>query len=125
MGTEREGLGTQDLEANTELRHSTFARVAVVPFEVREGMEGEHTAETDLTRCHWVLEEGDMFESSFLRLDRFCFLAFLRVDTHLLRALWNDLRLLSIVFAFQEENATCFKATASPQDSEYQEQEDG
>ena len=25
MGTDREGLGTQDLEANTELRHSAFS----------------------------------------------------------------------------------------------------
>ena len=28
-------------------------------------------------------------------------------------------------FAFQEENLSCFKATALPQDSEYQEWEDG
>ena len=42
----------------------------MVPFEVREGMEGEHTPETDLSRHHQVLEEGDKFESSFLRLDR-------------------------------------------------------
>ncbi len=54
MGTESEGLGTQDLEANTELRHLAFSRVesAVVPFEVREGMEGEHTPGTDLRPCH-------------------------------------------------------------------------
>ena len=34
MGTESEELGTQDLEANTELRHSAFSRAeyAVVPF---------------------------------------------------------------------------------------------
>ena len=46
-----EGLRTQDLEANTELRHSTFSEVELseVPFEEREGMEGEHTPETDLT----------------------------------------------------------------------------
>ena len=30
-------------------------------------MNGEHTTETDLTRCHQVLEEGDKFESSILR----------------------------------------------------------
>ena len=40
---------------------------AVRPFEVREGMEGEHTPETDLTRRHQDLEEGDRFESSDLR----------------------------------------------------------
>ena len=45
MGPESEGLGTQDLEANTELRQSAFSQVesAVVPFYEREGMEGEHT----------------------------------------------------------------------------------
>jgi len=41
----------------------------VVPFEERKGMEREHTPEIDLTRCHHVLEEGNKFESSFLRLD--------------------------------------------------------
>ena len=71
MGTENEGLATQDVEANTELRHSAFSRVesTVVPFEEREGMEGEHTPETDLTRHHQVLEEGDKFESTILRFD--------------------------------------------------------
>ena len=90
-------LGTQDFEANTELRHSAFSRaeLAVGPFEVRKGMEGEHSPEMDFTRHQQVLEEGDKFESSFLRLDRCCFLALLRVDTHLLRALWNDTRLPS------------------------------
>ena len=50
---------TQDLESNTEFRHSAFSRVvsAVRPFEVREGMEGEHTPETDLIRCHQDSEE--------------------------------------------------------------------
>ena len=117
----------QDFEGNTELRRSAFSRAesAVVPFEVRKGMEGEHSPETALTRYHKVLEEGDKFESSFLRLDRCCFLALLRVDTYLLRALWNDLRLPSVGFAFQEENASCFKVTASPQDSENQRWEDG
>ena len=64
MGTESNGFGTQDLETNTEFRHSAFscAVSAVQPFEVREGMEGEHTPETDLTRCHQDLEEGDRFE---------------------------------------------------------------
>ena len=63
--TKSEGLGTQDLEANTELRHSAFSWVesAVVPFVIGEGMEGEHIPDTDLTRCHQVLEEGDRFES--------------------------------------------------------------
>ena len=71
-----------------------FSRVesAVMPFEERERMEGEHTPEKDLTRHPQVLEEGDQFESSILRLDK-CFLSFLRVDTHLLRAFWNALRL--------------------------------
>ena len=52
VGTESDVFGTQDLEANTEFRHSAFSRAvsAVRPFEVREGMEGEHTPETDLTR---------------------------------------------------------------------------
>ena len=60
---------TQDLDANIEFWHSAFSRVvsAVRPFEVREGMEGEHTPETDLIRCHHNLEEGDRFESSDLR----------------------------------------------------------
>ena len=62
------GLG-QDLEANTEFSHSAFSRAvsAVRPFEVSEGMEGEHTPETDLTRHHQGLEEGDRFECSDLR----------------------------------------------------------
>ena len=62
------GLG-QDLEANTEFRHSGFSHAVseVQPFEVREGMEGEHTPETDLTGCPQDLEEGDWFESSDLR----------------------------------------------------------
>ena len=83
MGTESDGFGTQDLEANTKLRHSAFscAVSAVWPFEVREGMEGQHTPETDLTQHHQDLEEGDRFESSDLRLERCCFLALLRVDT--------------------------------------------
>ena len=83
MDGESEGFGTQDLEANTELRQSTFSRTesAVMPFEEREWMEGKHTPETDLTKLHQVLEEGDKFESSFFRLDGCCFLALLRVDT--------------------------------------------
>jgi len=60
---------------------------AVVPFEERKGMEREHTPETDLARCHQVLEEGNKFESSFLRLDACSFLSLLRVYTHLLSAL--------------------------------------
>ena len=68
VGTERDGFGTQDLEANTEFRHSAFSRAvsAVRPFEVREGMEGERTPETDLTRHLQDLEVGDRFESSVL-----------------------------------------------------------
>ena len=92
MGTESEGLWTQYFEANTELRRSAFSQAvsAMVPFEVREGMEGNHKPKTDLTRCHQVLEEGDKFESSFLRLAR-CFLALLRMDTHLLQPFSNVL----------------------------------
>ena len=62
MGTEREGTTTQDFEANTEMRHLTFSQAesAVVPFEVREGMEREHTPETDLTRLQQVLK-GEKF----------------------------------------------------------------
>ena len=84
MGRESDGFWTQDFDANTEFRHSAFSRAvsAVGPFEVREGMEGEHTPETDLIVCHQDLEEGERFESSDLRLERCCFLAFLRVDTH-------------------------------------------
>ena len=108
MGLESDGFGTQDFEANTEFSHSAFSRAvsAVWPFEVREGMEGEHTPETDLTRCHQDLEEGDRFESSDLRLESCCFLALLRVDTHLLRALWKELRLPSVGLAFHEANAS-------------------
>ena len=70
VGRESDGFWTQDLaDANTEFRHSAFSRAvsAVRPFEVREGMEGEHTPETDLTTHHQDLEEGDRFESSDLR----------------------------------------------------------
>ena len=69
VGTESDEFGTQDLEANTEFRHSVFscAMSAVWPSDVREGMKGEHTPETDLTRCHQDLEVGDKFESSHLR----------------------------------------------------------
>ena len=56
-------------------------RCQLWPFKVREGMEGKHTPETDVTRYHQDLEEGDRFESSDLRLERCCFLALLREDT--------------------------------------------
>ena len=60
LGRENEGLGTHGLEENTELRHLAFSQAesAVVQFVMREGMQGEHIAETDLSRCHQVLEEG-------------------------------------------------------------------
>ena len=85
MGRESDGFWTQDLAANTEFRHSAFSHAvsAVLPFEVREEMEGEHTPETDLIRRHQDFEEGERFESSDLRLERCCFLALLRVDTQL------------------------------------------
>ena len=62
------GLGHK-IYKQTEFNHLAFllAVSAVQPFEVREGMEEEHTAETDLTRRHQDLEEGDRFESSDLR----------------------------------------------------------
>ena len=62
VGTESDGFGTQDLEANTEFRQSASScAVSVVqPFEVREGMEGEHTPETDLFTRHKDLEEGEV-----------------------------------------------------------------
>ena len=99
MGRESDGFWTQDFDANTEFRHSAFSRAvsAVRPFEVREG---EHTPETDLIRRHQDFEEGERFESSDLRFERCCFLALLRVDTHLFRALWKELRLPSVGFAF-------------------------
>ena len=63
--TESSGFGTQDLEANMEFRHSAFscAVSALQPFWLREGMEGERTPETHLTRRHHDLEEGERFES--------------------------------------------------------------
>ena len=75
VGTKSDVFGTQDLEANTEFRHSAFSRAvsAVQPFELSEGMEGEHKPETDLTRCHQDLEEGDRFESTDLRLKKMLF----------------------------------------------------
>ena len=68
MGSESDGFWTQDFDANIEFRHSAFSRavVALRPFEIREGMEGEHTPETDLIRRHQDLEEGEKFESSDL-----------------------------------------------------------
>ena len=88
-----------------------------MPFKERGGMDREQT-ETDLTRSQQVFEEGDKFESSFLRLSDVVFWLSSGRHTHLLRTLPNDLR---FGFAFQEENASCFKATVSPYDSEYQE----
>ena len=127
VGTESNGFGKEDLEANTEFRHSAFSRAlsAVWPFEVREGMEGGHTPETDFTRCHQDLEEGDRFESSDLRLERCCFLALLRVDTDLFQALWKELRLPSVGFAIHEAKASCLRTTASLQASVYHGWEDG
>ena len=119
MGTESDGFWTQDLDANTEFRHSAFSHAVstVQPFEVREEMEGKHTPETDLIRRHQDLEEGERFESSDLGLERCCFLALLRDDTHLFRALWKELRLPSVGFAFHEAKASCFRTNASPQAS--------
>ena len=68
VGRESDGFWTQYLSANTEFRHSAFSRAvsAVRPFEVREGIEGGHTPETFLIRCHQDFEEGERFESSDL-----------------------------------------------------------
>ena len=57
VGTENDGFRAQDFDANTEFRHSAFSRgvSAVWPFEVREGMEGEHTPETDLIDATRIL----------------------------------------------------------------------
>ena len=127
VGRESDGFWTQDLAANTEFRHSAFSRAvsAVRPFEVREGMEGEHTPETDLIRRHQDFEEGERFENSDLRLERCCFLALLRVETHLFRALWKEQRLPSFGFAFHEAKASFFRTTASPQASVNQGREEG
>ena len=56
---ESNGFGTQDLEANTQFRHSAFscAVSAVQPFEGTVGMEGEHAPEMDLIGHHQDLEE--------------------------------------------------------------------
>ena len=125
VGTERDGFGTQDLEA--EFRHSAVSHAvsAVRPFEVREGMEGKHTPETDFIGCHQDLEDEERFESLDLSFERCCFLALLRVDTHLFQALWKELRLPSVGFAFLEAKASCFRTTASPQASVNQEWEEG
>ena len=47
MVTESDGFRTQDFDANTKFRHSAFSRAvsAVRPFDVKEGMEGEHANE--------------------------------------------------------------------------------
>ena len=126
VGRESDGFWTQDLAANTQFRNSAFSRVvsAVRPFEVREGMEGEHTPETDLIRHHQDLEVGERFESSDLILERRCSLALLSVDPHLFRASWKELRLPSVGFAFHEAKASCFRTTASPQASVNQGQEE-
>ena len=70
VGTESDGFWTKYFDTNTEFRHSAFSRAvsAVWPFKVREGMEGEHTPETDLIRRRQDLEEGAGFESSDLSL---------------------------------------------------------
>ena len=127
VGRESDGFRTQDLAANTEFRHSAFSRAvsAVRPFEVREGMEGEHTPEKDFIRPHQDLKEGERFESSDLRLERCCFLALLRLDTHLFQSLWKKLRLPSVGFAFHEEKASCFRTTASTQASVNHGREEG
>ena len=95
------------------------------PFEVREGMEGEHTPETYLIGRYKDLEEGKRFESSDLRFERCCFLALLMVYAHLLQVFWKELRLPSVGFAFHEAKASFFRITASPQASVYHGWEEG
>ena len=73
------------------------------------------------TRCHQVLEEGDKFESSFLWLDRCCFLALQGVDTHLLQPFWNALKFPPVRLAFQLEKESFFRANASQQDPGWEE----
>ena len=53
VGRESDGFRTQNLAANTEFRHSAFSRAvsAVRPFEVREGMEGEHYLQNNTSRA--------------------------------------------------------------------------
>ena len=82
------GLGP-DLEANTEFMHSASA---VRPFEVREGMEVGTYTRNRLNEMPPGFG-GGRFEISDMRFERCCFLALLRVDTHLFRALWKELRL--------------------------------
>ena len=62
MGREIDGFWTQDLDANTEFKHSAFscAVSAVWPCEVREEMKGEYPPKTDLIRCHQDLEEVEV-----------------------------------------------------------------
>ena len=65
MVTESEELGTHDLEVNTELRPSASHEWSWLWYHLKrvKGWKGEHMPETDLTRSHHVLEEGDKFES--------------------------------------------------------------
>ena len=44
-----------------------------MPFEAGEMMGGEHTVETDLTRCHHDFEDWDCFESSIVIFFRMMF----------------------------------------------------
>ena len=71
------GCMHETLEANVEFRHSALSLVetVIMPFEVREGMQREEKPETDLTRHHHDLEEGDWLESSAMRFASCCFRA--------------------------------------------------
>ena len=126
MSTESEGLGTKDLEANTELSHSALSRVesAAMPFQEREGMEGEHTQETGL-RHHHVLEEGDKFESSFFRLD----MSFSGSPESGHTLVTDFLECTEIAFSWiclpGREGRFFFRKTASQQDSVYHGREEG
>ena len=65
VDTGSDGFGTQNFKANIEFLCPVSA---VWPFEVKGGMEGEHTQETVLSRCHQNLEVGERFDRSDLRL---------------------------------------------------------
>ena len=89
--------------------------MAVVPFEVMEGMEGEHNPETGVTRFE---RRRTCLKVQSLRWPSMLFSGSPELDPHLLWALWRDLRLPMIRLPIQEGKAGCFKVNASPQDLE-------
>ena len=72
MGTERNDFGTRDWEKTSAYTFSVSEEEsAVLPFELRDGMEGEHPPEIDFTRDHHDVEKRDWMESSALKLEMF------------------------------------------------------